>query len=188
MCSETVAWGDKLPESVARMSLGSRLSAHSHSVRQCRHCVILVVSLPVLVLLLIGDCDLTVQSHCTSVSISGKLNELGYNWWHLKTAVIHRRAGEGRRGNIINSISMFQEMQFMQRELKRGGPGSHSSSAEVGLKSASPEPEACTRPSYHTGSQSFICSPGLLRACVLNDSVPGCRQPSFVICSFTLFF
>jgi hypothetical protein len=88
-----------------------------------------MVSLPVLVLLLVGNRDLAVQSHRTSVSISGKLTELGYNWWHLKTAVSHRRGGEGRKGNIINSISMFQEVQFMQRERERWGPGSHSSSA-----------------------------------------------------------
>lgn len=55
------------------------LSVLSHSVWQYRHWDIPMVSLPVLVLLLVGNRDLAVQSHRTSVSISGKLTELGYN-------------------------------------------------------------------------------------------------------------
>lgn len=50
-----------------------------------------------------------------------------YKRWHQN----HYNPQEGRRrkrGSIINIISIFQEMQFMQREMKRWGPGSHSSS------------------------------------------------------------
>lgn len=79
-----VAGGETLPASAASMAFGCLLFLHipcgsAHTV------VIPDVSLPVLLpLLLTDDCDLTAQSQCASVSMSGDINGLGYKRWHLK--------------------------------------------------------------------------------------------------------
>lgn len=108
-------------------------------------CDIPDVPLPGLVPLLISDCYLASQSQCASVSISGDLNELGIRD-DIKTTIIHRRAGEGKEAALLILFPFSRKCNLCRERWRDEALGHTAHQCEAGLKSASPEPEACNLP------------------------------------------
>lgn len=96
-----------------------------------------------------------------------------------------RETEVGRRGSIINIISIFQGKKFRRGKI-RSQVTQLINSRALNLFLLSPKPG--TFLSHHTGPQQFFWLADFLGVSVLNNSVPSHRWPTFVICPLTFFF